>query len=443
MWRNTSKGFYVGLILYSILFPTRLAASPADENGAKVKNHQQSEAKASPGRSNCSIQTAESFFDSGNFSSADQLAENCLIQQPLPAQNELAKIYMLKARLAFAFKKEKEMESWLRKAAEADPSAKMSQLRDPPQLFAMWTRVASEAKTLQETQREKSAEKSTPQASDHSLASSSPRNDDTTGGKKSATAPDATPQSPAYERSKFQESFISVESSIKSKVRFGMGLLPLGIGHIAHNQIWEGSTFLVSESALLLLTSGLAESTRQRIRDSSSSYSFSQSISIPSQSSSSISFETESRWSDQATAYSLLGLTGFGALWGFEVLHLLPTLARENPEQEPWVRLVLSIAPMGVAQLKNGQRSKALGLAGTQCLFLLLSGALPNSGQREVSLLMFSGSLVFGAVDGWINHEWSSNHASRPPWSFGIAPQPRGNEGNQPFLLTFKYAIQE
>jgi hypothetical protein len=75
--------------------------------------------------------------------------------------------------------------------------------------------------------------------------------------------------------------------------------------------------FLVSESALLLLTSGLAESTSQRIRDGSSYFSFPSSISIPTESRSSSSFETESRWADQANAYSLLGLTGFGELLGF------------------------------------------------------------------------------------------------------------------------------
>jgi hypothetical protein len=438
MWRSVPEYLSVCLILFSMLLPLRLAASPTAAAGSAIRNRQQIESPTPSGNPNCSIQTAEIFFDSGNFSSADQQAEYCLIQRPLPAPTELAKIYLLKARLAFAFKKEKEMETWLRKAADADPSAKMSQLRDPPQLFALWTRISLDAKAS----REKSAEK-TPQPANESAASSTPRNDD----KVSSQSPDSeqtsSPAASASGRTKFKDSFISVERGIKSKVKFGMGLLPFGIGHIAHNQIWQGSTFLVSESALLLLTSGLADSTHQRIRDSSRTSSFSQSNLLEVRSNSSNSFETESRWYDQATAYSLLGLSGFGALWGFEVLDLLPTLAIENPEEVPWVRLALSIAPMGVAQLKNGQRSKALGLAGTQCLFLLLMGALPTSGQREVSLVMFTGSLVFGAVDGWINHDWRFDPAIRPAWSFGISPLSGQNESNHPFLVTFRYAIQK
>lgn len=341
---------------------------------------------------------AEKSFDLGQFQRAEEQADACLKQLTAYPPSEKSRLFLLKARLSFAFQRRAEMESWLREANQTNAEVKVSRLKDPPELISYMEKLqnAEDAKTTP-------AQASTP--AQPTLASG-----------QTQTAPSAAVADPLKKK--------PFDAELKSAARFAVGVMPFGIGHFVNNQVWPGASFMLAQSSLLMLSSGLAETTINRAYDNN-----------PNQFRSGTDY---GRFSDQASAYSFLGVGGFFGLWGLEVLHILPTLAQENPTSAQWARFATSFAPFGIAQIKNGERSKALGLAGAEALFLLLSGALPLQGQRSLAFTFFGGSIVFGMIDGWLNHDWQVDPAKPTVWNMMLLPSPVNGGRDMAWVLSFE-----
>lgn len=128
----------------------------------------------------------------------------------------------------------------------------------------------------------------------------------------------------------------------------------------------------------------------------------------------------------------------FFGLWGLEILHILPTLAQENKTSAQWARFATSFAPFGVAQIKNDERSKALELTGAEALFLLLSGAFPLQCQHSLAFTFFGGSIVFGMIDEWLNHDWQVDPAKPTVWNMRLLPRPVNNGRDLAWVLSFE-----
>jgi hypothetical protein len=353
---------------------------------------------ASQNKPMMALTEAEKSFDLGQFQRAEQQADACLKQLTAYPSAEKSRLFLLKARLSFAFQRKTEMESWLREAHQTNAEVKVSRLKDPPELISYMEKLqnSQDAKTTP-------AQASTP-------AQPTPASGQTQAAPAPAVA-DPLKKKP-------------FDAELKSAARFAVGIMPFGIGHFVNNQVWPGASFMLAQSSLLMLSSGLAETTLKRAEDDNFPYVR--------------SGVDYGRFSDQASAYSFLGVGGFFGLWGLEVLHILPTLAQENPTSAQWARFATSFAPFGIAQIKNGERSKALGLAGAEALFLLLSGSLPLQGQRSLAFTFFGGSIVFGMIDGWLNHDWQVDPAKPTVWNMMLLPRPVNGGRDLAWVLSFE-----
>lgn len=371
-----------GILYCTFAVTLALLCTPTMLLASEAKPVQNSSAKDKP---LAALAEAEKSFDLGQFHLAEQQADACLKQLTAYSATEKGRLFLLKSRLSFAFQRKAEMESWLKESFQADNEVKVSRLKDPPELISF----------LEKLQSDENKKITATPASGLDQTASAPR----------ASAP--------------QKPF---DADLKSGARFVVGLLPFGVGHFVNNQVWPGASFMLAQSSLLMLGSGLAETTIKRASDDNSPFNRNEA--------------DYARFSDQATAYTLLGVGGFFGLWGFEVLHILPTLAQDNPTGAQWARFATSFAPFGVAQIKNGERSKALGLAAAEALFLLLSGSLPLQGQRSLALTFFAGSIVFGMVDGWLNHDWRVDPSEATVWNMMLLPKPSDNGRTTTWVLS-------
>jgi hypothetical protein len=364
---------------------------------------------------------AERAFDVGDFLAAEQVSKICVEQRESLAAADRDRLYLLQARLAFAFKRPEDVERWLRDLHRNNPKAQLSTLVDPPQMFAIWKKIGDEdlakPSAAAVTQSEPQA---TGVQSGAASASPAPIATGTTSSSRpsapSASDGAAQPRPGVWNRA--VNTYVTAEPGMKRGVRPALALLPFGVGHFTYGKVWQGATFMVGETAFVLLVSGLADSTEGRLNATFGSTS----IGGVSETETEERDGDSARFTDQASAYKAFGVTGFAALWGIEIYNLLPDIAKDSPTTAKWTRFGLSFAPFGVAQLKNKEPVKAIGLAGSQALFLLLSGALPHENQRGLAQVMFFGSVVFGMVDGWLNHDWSVPTADPMKWSFAVAP---------------------
>jgi hypothetical protein len=372
---------------------------------------------------------AERAFDVGEFLTAESAARSCVEQRESFVPVDRDRLYLLQARLAFAFKRPEDVERWLRDLYRNNSKAELSALVDPPQMFAVWKKIGDEeqAKLAASSASQSAPQASTTQSGGASapVASTSAARTAPSPGQSGTEGKEGADQPKPNVWNRAVDSYVKAEPQMKQGVRPVIALLPFGVGHFTYGKVWQGATFMVGETAFVLLVSGLADATNDR-RDFTDSVSFASGRNESYQSGN--DYEDTSRYSDQASAYTLFGLTGFAALWGVEIYNLLPEIAKDSPSTAKWSRFGLSFVPFGLAQLKNGEPVKAIGLAGSQALFLLLAGALPHENQRSLAQVMFLGSVVFGMVDGWLNHDWNVPVADPMKWSFAVAPllQERG-----------------
>lgn len=170
---------------------------------------------------------------------------------------------------------------------------------------------------------------------------------------------------------------------------FAIGMLPLGIGHFDAGRYKDGALFLSLESL-----AGLAAST------------------------------------------SVHGSGAFGALtitgaYGYELLDMLPELARRGESGAGTVRYMLSYFPFGVGQAKNREPLKAVSLAALQSVLLTAGSLAPEAGQRNTSFGLLGLVWAYGVLDAVSNHvdvTLSGDGDEEPPFRFAVIPT-KGERG--------------
>ncbi len=169
------------------------------------------------------------------------------------------------------------------------------------------------------------------------------------------------------------------ETTIKEAISFWPKILPFGFGHFDSEKPVKGSLFLMTEFSLLVGSSMISHS--KEIRNGTPTLS---------------------------SAYgTLLGVFGFGSLWAYEILDLMPDLYSADLYKARWTRYVLSIAPFGAAQAKNGHFDKAIALGLTQLSLISIAIASKYENIRTLAGTTFFITVLYGSYDGWKNHDWN------------------------------------
>ncbi len=332
---------------------------------------------------------AEREFELGNFRASEDYEVETSKSQSKLSLTEKERLFLLQARLAFAFQRgNASIDDAFDRLAGVNPRATLDALKDPPQLFSRWQEAVARAS-----------------ASNSSKAPPSPK--------------PPLLQNPMVAK---------IDSAVRDGSDFWLGLFPFGVGHFIHNESGKGATYLALETVYLLAMSSFLDGYNQNNqynggRNSSSSLA---------------NWETES--AKEAT-YALALPLGFAGLWGYELLDMVPVLAKSNAQGAAWTRFALSFAPFGVAQYKNGERVKAIGLASTQATLLLLSGYMGNASGRDTARVLFLGSLLFGAYDGWRGHNWEVVPATQPRLQFSIFPFLAKDIGNPGIQALAQYRL--
>lgn len=163
---------------------------------------------------------AEKLFHQGDYeqSLAEAQALEDVDNGLTPSEKQ--RLYLLRARLGFAFGDESALRDWLRRLHNVAPDAKLDPLVDPPLAFSIWSELSAN------------------QAS------------------KAAT-----------------DARTSGEPQNKSRYRFWLSLLPFGIGHFDQERFSQGISYLGGELAVLYASNELAlrdrrDAERSLIKDS-------------------------------------------------------------------------------------------------------------------------------------------------------------------------------
>lgn len=168
------------------------------------------------------------------------------------------------------------------------------------------------------------------------------------------------------------------EDILRKESRFWILLAPLGIGHFDANRHRDGLVFLSSEVSLLALLA------------------------------------LQSPLQDSRTTRNLHGMASAGllGLWSLEVWDRMEVMRERDADKAQSVRYWLSFAPFGVAQLKNGDTEKALGVAGIQAASLAVWVLGPKGAATNLGRSLFYVSWLYGAYDGWARHRTTAGPAS-------------------------------
>ncbi len=171
---------------------------------------------------------------------------------------------------------------------------------------------------------------------------------------------------------------------------FYVGLLPLGIGHLDAGKYKDGLLFTSSE-ALFLLASSMVEKKRDQ---------------------------------------RILGTLAFLGAYGYELFDLLPTQTTRDADSAASLRFGLSFFPFGVAQAKNGDYTKAFGIATVESVLLTVGVMSTGESQRNVALGLFMAAWAYGILDGVANHQDRlADTESEPEAPFSVGFQPATEDG--------------
>lgn len=323
---------------------------------------------ASRSPSNADVQLllaeAEALFDQGEFRRALDLVGNfdaIRLAKQDPALG--ARVALLKTRLAHAFGDEVEMMKGLDELMAIAPQSRLDPLKDPPTAQAYWRRLQEKAR----------------------LEAPSPRVPE-----DPAQAPLEIDNAPAV-----TPGLLPGEPELKRESRFWVGLLPFGIGHFDSGSYAKGALFLGGETAILLAVSDQGQEETRAARER---------------------IGRGNGGDDRETLEvntTLLGVFGLLGFYGHELVDSLPELARRDRRKTEWTRYGLSFFPFGAAQLKNGDKQRALGFAVAQTTLLSVALLAPRANYRLVTGSLFSLSLLYGAYDGWARHAPTPREGTR------------------------------
>lgn len=378
--RTLFRNFFVGSMLAFTGLP--MAQVYAEDSPTAIQQPSASEL----------LLKAEREFDIGNFKGSEDSEVEVSKNQEKLSVAEKERLYLLQARLAFAFQRgNAAIDDAFNRLAAVNPRATLDALKDPPQLFSRWQDAVARAAAV-----------------NNAKSQESPR--------------PALLQNPTVAK---------IDGAVRSGADFWLGLFPFGVGHFIHNENGKGATYLTLESTYLLamnsVLDGYAYSNEYYDSVSTNGIQVSK------------DFDDWERESAKKFAYSMALPLGFAGIWGYEVLDMVPILAKSSVQGAAWTRFVLSFAPFGVGQYKNGEQIKAVGLASTQVTLLLLSGYLDSSSGRGTARILFLGSLAFGAFDGWRGHNWDANPAAQPRLQFSIFPFLAKNKSDAGVQLLAQY----
>jgi hypothetical protein len=142
----------------------------------------------------------EQLYAAGDFDGASHQINELLTHEADLPRAELARVFLMKARLEMAYGRQPEIRLWLTKAYQVNPQLTLDPVKDPPSLIAAWREL-----------------------------------------RKHQTQ--AAVRAPAPEE--------------PSPGRFLAGLMPLGLGHLEAGRPRDGALFLSTESLALLAASTL------------------------------------------------------------------------------------------------------------------------------------------------------------------------------------------
>lgn len=145
----------------------------------------------------------------------------------------------------------------------------------------------------------------------------------------------------------------------------GASLLPLGFGHDLSGRYRDGALFLSSELLVLLAANTLPSSDNPSARQT-----------------------------QHPRAREVLGSVAFLGLYGYEVGDLLADVGG--------IRTMLNFFPLGAAQAKNGDTSKALAIAAAQSMLLTAGALAPQDSQRRMALGLLGVTWIYSIADGFV-----------------------------------------
>lgn len=152
----------------------------------------------SASETDAAIRVVENLYGRGAFDEASRRLNDLLVIEVQLGPKDQGRIYLLKARLEFAFNRKDEVKLWLGRAHAADPDLALDPVRDPPPLIAQWEHLKSPAAMARSV--------------DPGTATSA--------------------------------------SAIDGPSSFAMALLPFGIGHFDAGRARDGALFLTTEALI-------------------------------------------------------------------------------------------------------------------------------------------------------------------------------------------------
>jgi hypothetical protein len=163
---------------------------------------------------------------------------------------------------------------------------------------------------------------------------------------------------------------------------FWVGVLPLGIGHFDAERYKDGGLFLSTELLVLLAADTLPG--RRDLDEADRDREKSEKLG--------------------RVAPEIFGATSFLGVYGYELYDMLPDLYARKAGATAKLRYGLSFMPFGVAQAKNGETLKALGLGAVQTMLLTAGTLTDDEGLRRLTLGLFAVSWAYGSLDGVLGH---------------------------------------
>lgn len=343
------------------------------------------------------VNFAERLFNEGKFEESRQVLGELLAAKESLSNSQLARVYLLRSRVEYAFVGEDGLRPWLERLFEVDPSYALDPMRDPPASHRIMRELRATHSELGDDIPSSSASTSSPPVA-----------------AKPATGSSA----------------------------FFWHMLPFGVGHYDEGLYIAGTGFLLSEGLSLGL--GFKSYFASYKTTSSEATAPSYQINKPEQNSDapvvvlplersalpmrSAFDEGIDQPSVNQPAYALqAGLVSFAGLWGYEIYQMLPYLDNLDKENAASVRHMLNFFPFGVGQIKNGQHFKAT-LFGLGESALLVGTLLSRSESMRVGLTSFFYLAWFGGVaDAWIFEEIAKDKPEEKRVSFNYSLLPYKN----------------
>jgi hypothetical protein len=170
------------------------------------------------------------------------------------------------------------------------------------------------------------------------------------------------------------------DSKLRRVARFWLGIMPFGVGHLDTGEYLKAAKYMSIDFGAFYVSSVFR-----------GKENFSAKLT---------SLSENDRYPNRISELMFMGT------WGYEVLDLMPTLLARDHFRANWTRWWMSFLPLGVAQVKNGEPAKGLGLGFAQVSLAVYAMSAKHDHQRSLTRNVLIGTLVYGAYDGWLNHRW-------------------------------------